>query len=254
MSFEVVTVTQGFSEGLVKTIESLRKHRACVSRHLIISNHSFDDAELKLVLSLTDVPLEILLKNDSGLYDGLNNSLDEIAARYFIFLHAGDKLDQEFEFSGKLENALANSDIVFCNAFVRGDAATTRFFSKVRFLSQGWRCGILPPHTGVFYRTSVFEKVGEFDAQFKVSGDIDWMLRALSDSVVSKRFLPSVRICEMEPPRLSGWKLQTAFSIFNEDIRAFRNNGVFVLFVLIKKFLALIEISRDKLNGINLQA
>ena len=42
-------------------------------------------------------------------------------------------------------------------------------------LSNGW----MPPHPTVFIRKSVFNKIGKYKTNYKISSDYDFLLRAL---------------------------------------------------------------------------
>ena len=48
----------------------------------------------------------------------------------------------------------------------------------------------MPPHPTVFIRKSVFNKIGKYKTNYKISSDYDFLLRALKKNNIKKIYIP----------------------------------------------------------------
>lgn len=113
---------------------------------------------------------------DGGIADAMNRALRVVSGDLVLFLHADDR----FVSPDALGSALAHiSDLDHVWAFdvLFGSGVEARRISPRPFNPWVWLKNPLP-HQGVLCPTTVFERLGLFDASLKVDMDYEFWLRA----------------------------------------------------------------------------
>ena len=149
--------------------------------HIIIDGGS-TDLTLKLISEYKLQNQKVVSEKDEGIYDALNKGLKMASGEIIGFLHSDDMLANNkvldevakcFQGNFKLECVYGNLIYVDRDNI---DQVVRRWqptlFSK-KLLKFGW----MPPHPTVFFRSCVYEKIGNFDLKMKISADYDLMLR-----------------------------------------------------------------------------
>ena len=105
----------------------------------------------------------------------------------------------------------------------------TRFYSSKSFKSWKLRFGWMPPHPATFLKRSVFEKVGEYALDYKISADYEFFVR-----VFMVYRLPFSRIdkvlVKMRSGGISTSGLKNRFLLNFEIIKACKTNGIYTNF------------------------
>ena len=118
---------------------------------------------------------------DRGIYDAWNRGLQLARGHYLSFIGA----DDAFLDSHSLESiaALAATGVHLITARNAYHAADGRF---LRHWGSGWqwqrmRQSMNIAHPGMLVRRELFERLGSFDASFRICGDYEWFLRLPPD-------------------------------------------------------------------------
>ena len=105
----------------------------------------------------------------------------------------------------------------------------------------------MPPHPTLFIRREVFEKVGLYDLQYKISADYDFIIRLFKEHGLKSYYLPEI-ITKMRVGGDSNKSLKNIIRKSTEDYKIIRKhnlNGLRTLFY--KNFSKLSQfISRQK--------
>jgi len=177
----------------------------------------FDDFEwLVIDGASTDGTLEVLERYrqymsffvsepDGGIYEAMNKGIREARGAYLLFLNGGDSLADPLVlarfFSFETDNPcltplkpLLQADIIWGEVVSR----ETGFLPRLRLPVNHRRLGLVYfkisglPHSAVFIKKSLFEKIGLYDASFKISGDYEWFMRAILRWRASYEYVPLV--------------------------------------------------------------
>lgn len=108
-------------------------------------------------------------RNDTGIYDAMNDAMDQASGRYYYFLNAGDQF-----YNSRLVNFLENADEkygYFYGGFINlypfpRIVNYTRFMNKY---SVYLKCIC---HQGVIFHRRVFDAIGYYDTNLKVEADV----------------------------------------------------------------------------------
>ena len=144
-----------------------------------VLNQNFDDYEIIVKdacstdNTLVNIPADericVYSTKDSGIYDGMNQAISYANGKYCTFLNCGDSFYDEnvlsniYEASKNIEdtNTIIYGDLYRDDVYRRQPANITGFYLYRRPLN----------HQSMFFGKDVFDKVGVYDTDMKISAD-----------------------------------------------------------------------------------
>lgn len=112
---------------------------------------------------------------DKGIADAMTKGLAMVSGEYVLILQAGDLFAPGLNLD-EIQSELDGSDIVSFDVLITHPDGDVRFCS--RGLSRALETSMSVPHQGAFVRRDLYERIGAFEAQYKVGMDYEFMLRA----------------------------------------------------------------------------
>ena len=193
----IVAVYNG-AKILPKCIESIDR-QTYQNRELIIMDGGSTDGTVEILKNNTQKISFWDSSADRGIYHAFNKALVHATGDWIYFLGADDVLHDEYvfeKFSSIIRNIeklplVAYGKIIYCKGRTRklmGDK-----WNKVKDKTKS---AMYIPHQGMFHNKKLFEKCGNFDERFQISGDYHLLLRSLrygepffmSDIVVADQY------------------------------------------------------------------
>lgn len=143
----------------------------------IVENHKLEFAGINIVS-----------EKDKGIYDAMNKGIMLAKGEWIYFMGSDDSLYEPITIEQFLNNPeLKNNEIVY------GDVYSTRFngrydglFSYSKLINQNI-C-----HQAIFFRKSIFTKIGKFNMKYKAYADWDHNIRWFFSSKVSNAYLNQI--------------------------------------------------------------
>jgi len=167
----VITALLNFEESIFETKKSLMPLLVKDKAKWIIkySKNTLPD-ELKKLINFSN-NIKIIPKNDTSVYEGLNQGLDSVDTKYFLVLGSGDALTSKAE--ELINNYIYKYDF---DAF---------FFSVLDLEHQIFKKPNLNlinkypslHHQGAIMNTENCKKLGGFDTSYKIAADYDLIAR-----------------------------------------------------------------------------
>jgi glycosyltransferase involved in cell wall biosynthesis len=112
--FSIITINLNNDKGLERTIKSVISQKEKDYEFIIKDGKSKDDS-LKVIEKYDKVIDKIIIKSDKGVYDAMNQGIEEATGKYIIFLNSGDEFVEETTLS-KVKNhinSLKNKPCIF---------------------------------------------------------------------------------------------------------------------------------------------
>lgn len=170
----VVTAAYNALEALRGTVVSVAAQDFPGVEHVIVDGGSTDGT--RTYLESLPASVRWVSEPDGGIADAMNKGFAMARGDYVIVIQAGDS----FAASGSLTRAasLLESEpdlAAFAVRQVRGADATVHVPRGMGALSG---LQMTMPHQGQLLRRELFERIGPFDASFRIAMDYDLLLRA----------------------------------------------------------------------------
>jgi glycosyltransferase len=163
----------------------------------------------------------------SGVYQALNEGINQASGDYIAILHASDSLYSPTCLAKALEQLQAtDADIFFADLhFVNKAGRRIRYYSGARFRPDSLRDGFMFPHpTMVVKRTKALE-VGPYNPEYAIAGDFEWIVRAVLIHRLSTTYL-KIDMVEMTTGGISTkWRNRLYFTA-REKYISLKSNGI----------------------------
>lgn len=168
MRFSIITISLNAQDLIAETVNSVLK-QTFTDFEIIVKDGRSKDATIANIPS--DERIRTVVKNDRGIYDAMNQGIEEAKGEYLLFLNCGDTLydDRVLE---KVNAALVDAEpcILYGKRYTDGLGVVEypRKLTK-RYFYYSTIC-----HQASFIHRSVFDKIGVYDGQLKIASD--WKL------------------------------------------------------------------------------
>lgn len=169
--FSIITVVRNDAVGVVKTLQSIFAQRHA-DYEVIVQDGASTDGTTAILRGFGGWIDSLMVERDAGIYDAMNRALARATGDWVLFLNAADYFvdDRVLE---TVAAALRDEDDIFVGQPIRDeDGKVHKFPPRDRF----W-IGSINDHQATFVRRKLAQSLA-FDPRFKVSGDLDFFLRA----------------------------------------------------------------------------
>jgi glycosyltransferase len=202
----------------------------------VLQDGASTDGTMEWVRSLNDPRVSAQSEKDSGIYDALNKAIHRANGEWIGLLHSDDLYPNDEVLKLVFEASVGKDAIYGDLQYVQASdvSKVLRYWKSGAFsptlLLKGW----MPPHPTLFLRKAIYERIGEFDTQFKIAADYDFILRVFAQPHLKIHYLPQVLMLMRQGGASS--KVSNLVAKSKEDLRIMRKNGLpFALFVLLRK-------------------
>lgn len=175
--FSIITVCYNAAVNLEQTIQSVLCQDYKNLEYIVIDGQSVDATATILDKYKSNID-HLTSEPDKGIADAMNKGLKQASGNWILFLHAGDYL-------------LARDAISIARSYIKKNFGYDIYAFNILFgdlnrwmekQSKGFRPWINIKtqfqHQGAVCSGRVFQKVGNFDTDYKIAVDYDWFLRA----------------------------------------------------------------------------
>jgi glycosyltransferase len=202
----------------------------------VLQDGASTDGTMEWVRSLNDPRVSAQSEKDSGIYDALNKAILRANGEWIGLLHSDDQYPNAEVLKLVWEASVGKDAIYGDLQYVQATdvSKVLRYWKSGAFaptlLHKGW----MPPHPTLFLRKAIYERIGEFDTQFKIAADYDFILRVFQIPNLKIHYLPQVLMLMRQGGASS--KVSNLVAKSKEDLRIMRKNDLrFPLIVLLRK-------------------
>lgn len=177
----IITCTLNSEKYLKETINSVKNQNYQNFEHLFIDGGSTDNT-ISIIKNEYQNP-RLITGKDESLYDAFNKGLHNAKGRIIGFLNSDDTLTDKHCLT-RIINAFKDNPIdYYCSRMKIFDAKLKNQFSilgqnphKPTFKDQLFSSTYFA-HPTYYCKKEIINKVGEYDLNYKVASDIDWLYR-----------------------------------------------------------------------------
>ena len=211
--FTIITIVKNKANTILKTIESVINQTFNNFQYIVIDGKSNDGTMTILNQHSKDIDI-ILSEKDKGIYDALNKGIALAEGEYIGFLHSDDHYYNHnvlFNLNKKIDEF--NLDAIYGDANYfdpKKNNKIVRKYTSKYFAPKFLSLGIMPAHETLFVRKRVYDNVGNFNINFNISADFEWVIRAFHNKKLKYFYFPEVLINK----QLGGISSDSIFSTF----------------------------------------
>lgn len=187
LRISVVTISYNSREFLEDTIKSVQGQTYRNVEYIVIDGGS-TDGTVDIIKTYESGITKWLSEPDKGIADAFNKGLIYTTGDYVLFLNSDDALVDQNVLE-KIAREIAGNDYP---AMLYGDynviernSGEFLYRGRVKYSPDKLKYGQVLPHPCLFTHRSYFERYGNFDTQFEIAMDYEWLLRGgLKERVV----------------------------------------------------------------------
>jgi glycosyltransferase len=236
MRFSIITGVFNNKELLMSAINSVNSQQGVEIEHIIMDGGS-TDGTVEMIQQQKLPNLIFTSEKDKGIYDALNKGFEKASGDILGIMHSDD-IFYSSDILQKIHDQFAKgADIVYADLdYVNRDDVSTvfRHWKSGPFKRFNLKFGWIPPHPSFYMKKSVFNEIGHFDLQFKISADYDYLLRVLVSKKYKLTYLP-VTAVKMRVGGDSNKSLKNIIAGSLQDYSIAKKHFMFPLITVISK-------------------
>ena len=228
MKVSIITAVYNGGRAIAETLRSVAEQDYSDIEHIVIDGASSDDT-VAAVRSNGNRVARLVSEPDNGVYDAFNKGLRMATGNAIGFLNCGDTyLSRSVISRIAKELSVLGTEAVFGDLLIVNEQRPTkvvRRYNSRRFAPNLMGYGLMPAHPTLFLRREVYQRVGEYDTQFRIAGDFEFCLRVFALNTVRYRYIPEPLV-NMPRGGLSNRGWRSTWQITREMQRACALDGV----------------------------
>ena len=182
MSEKITIITVCYNSGatIEETITSVISQDYPNIEYIIVDGLSTDNT-MSIVNKYLDKITRIISEKDKGLYDAMNKGIQMATGDVIGILNSDDIFytdsiisDVAAVFEADPEVAAVYGNISYFN----GERQGVRTWVTKPYYDRFFDDGEVPPHPSLFVKKSVYDTIGSYFPDFKISSDYEFMFRA----------------------------------------------------------------------------
>ncbi|MCI9846274.1 glycosyltransferase family 2 protein [Flavobacterium pectinovorum] len=244
MKVSVITVCYNRKATIEQSIKSVLSQNYPNIEYIVIDGNSSDGTQ-DIIKLYSEKISKYVSESDKGMYDAINKGLS-LATGDIVGLMHSDDVFYDKDVISKIVEAFQNSsdvDAIYGNGiYVTNDEEQKIVRNRIggeydyKRLKAGW----LPLHPTVYIKKTVIGKYGNYNLDFKIASDTEFLLRYLYKHKIKVTYL-NTYIVKMRMGGLST-NYKRAFEVLCEDYNIYKFHklsGIRAVFQ--KKMLALMQ-------------
>ena len=189
MQITIITPVFNSEKNIANCIENVNNQTHKNYEHIIIDGASTDLTK-SIVLEKMKIynNIRIVSEPDLGIYDAMNKGISLSKSKWIYFLGSDDffiKDDVLQKVSSYLTLYENKIDIIYGNVFFK---KLNRIFDGKFNIEKILKHNIC--HQAIFYNKSTFNKIGDFNLNYKISADYEHNLRSILSGIIQIKYIP----------------------------------------------------------------
>lgn len=185
MTFSIIIPTFNSGAVLSRALDSI-VNQTFTDWEILIMDSASTDNTIEVAQSYNDSRIQIYSGPDKGIYDAMNKGIKKAQGEWLYFLGSDDYLLNEKVFDAIFSYPIEKYDVVYGD--VEAKQLNTLHHGEWNMSNINYnRC-----HQGIFYRNTIFDKIGLYNLDFPIWADYDLNLRWFFSKKIHHLYLPII--------------------------------------------------------------
>lgn len=186
MKFSIITVCLNAGDDLNLTINSILE-QTFNDFEIIIKDAFSKDGSIETIPK--DKRIRVIQSKDNGIYDAMNQGIENSQGDYLIFMNAGDLFyDNSVLEHLNIEISKSQCEIYYGKNYC---SDLKSFGNCPPYIDKYFCYRSMICHQSMVYRRDVIQN-RKYDTEYKVAADKEWLIYALVKKEIKPRFVPIV--------------------------------------------------------------
>jgi glycosyltransferase involved in cell wall biosynthesis len=228
MKFSIITVSYNAVASIEACVLSVLSQDYPDVEYIVVDGDS-NDGTLGVLEKYKHRFANYLSERDEGLYHALNKGIALATGDVIGILHADDfyttssVLSQYAKVFEKERCDAVYSDLYYVDAI--DITKIVRKWKSGYYTPGAFLNGWMPPHPTFFVKREVYQRLGNFNREFKTAADYELMLRFIHKNQIKLSYLPEYTI-KMRTGGQSNSSIKNRIRANREDRKAWEVNGL----------------------------
>lgn len=212
----VITVVYNNVRDIERTIASVIRQTYPHIEYLIIDGGS-TDGTVDVIKQYADRIAHWISESDNGIYEAMNKGLARATGDYVLFMNSGDEIFAD-DTVAKVFASAPDADIYYGETEMYDEnwqsLGLRRHAIPEQFSWRSFRYGMTISHQAIYIRRTI---VGSYDLHYRLSSDIDWIIRAAkrANTIVNTRCIVAKYLVGGMSKKRHWQSLKERFHIFS---------------------------------------
>ena len=181
MKISIITVCFNEQKNISETIESVLSQNYKDIEYILIDGGS-SDGSLEIINDYSSDIDCLISEPDNGIYNAINKGLSKATGDIIGLLHGGDL----FYDNNVISNVVScfkqgDSDLIYGHSVVYTEDRKKIIRKNVspKYRDNLMKFGWFPSHQSIYLKSSVFDQCGDYNEDYKIAADYEFLLRVL---------------------------------------------------------------------------
>lgn len=189
MTVSIITVCYNSEATLLKTFASVNNQTYSNIEYIVVDGGS-TDSTLQLIKDNQSKITQWISEPDQGLYDAMNKGLEMATGDIVGILNSDDTFlnDKVIEEVAKFHSSNDIDASVGNIIQHKPSGKVTRVYSSKNWNPQKLKIGFMPPHPSIFFKTNLFQELGNYKLGFVIGSDYELITRFFLKHKISWKY------------------------------------------------------------------
>jgi glycosyltransferase len=181
LKVSIITVCFNQKNNISETIESVLSQNYNNIEYILVDGSS-SDGSLEIINDYSSNIDCLISEPDNGIYNAINKGLLKVTGDIVGLLHAGDL----FYDNNVISNVVScfkqgDSDLIYGHSVVYTEDRKKIIRKNVspKYKDNLMKFGWFPSHQSIYLKSSVFDQCGDYNEDYKIAADYEFLLRVL---------------------------------------------------------------------------
>jgi glycosyltransferase involved in cell wall biosynthesis len=228
LKFSIVTVVRNNQDTIKEAVDSVLSQNYPNIEYIVVDGKS-TDGTIEIIESYGKKIDRFISEPDNGLYDAMNKGISMASGNIIGFLNSDDVYYDKNIVKTIADTFKAHDidclfgDLVYVNP--DNPDRIVRYYSSKKFNNSKFKFGYMPAHPTFYCKKEIYDKLGNFETDYKIAADYEILLRFLKVHKIKYKYIPELFV-KMRTGGVSTNSFKSNWILNLEILRACKKHNI----------------------------